>query len=153
MTAAHRTLPFGTRVRVLNLDNGKSCEVRINDRGPFIDGRVIDLSHAAAREIAMIGPGTARVRLEILAAAEPPRGEPAYAVQAGVFQEKKNAERVLRMLEQLDEPVSLQPRDAGKTQWRVLVGRKETPEDAEELAGRVRPLTGAALVVRIDELP
>src|ERR1700727_880757 len=66
MTAAHRTLPFGTEVRVHDLDNQKSVEVRINDRGPFVDGRVIDLSHAAARAIEMLGPGTARVRLEIL---------------------------------------------------------------------------------------
>ncbi|MBD3315706.1 MAG: septal ring lytic transglycosylase RlpA family protein [Chitinivibrionales bacterium] len=65
-TAAHRTLPFGTRVRVTNLNNGKSVVVRINDRGPFKRGRIIDLSVGAARQIDMIGPGTARVRLEVL---------------------------------------------------------------------------------------
>ena len=64
LTAAHRTLPFGTWVRVLNLTNSKLVEVRINDRGPFIEGRIIDLSHAAARVIEMIGPGTAPVRLK-----------------------------------------------------------------------------------------
>jgi len=66
LTAAHPTLPFGVRVRVTNLDNGKSVVVRINDRGPFKKGRIIDLSHGAAREIGMIGTGTARVRLEVL---------------------------------------------------------------------------------------
>ena len=66
MTAAHRTLPFATVVRVHNLDNGKRVHVRVNDRGPFVRGRIIDLSHAAAQEIAMVRPGTARVRLEIL---------------------------------------------------------------------------------------
>src|SRR5579885_935952 len=66
LTAAHRTLPFDTWVHVVNLSNAKSVDVRITDRGPFIDGRVIDLSHAAARAIDMIGPGTADVRLEIL---------------------------------------------------------------------------------------
>lgn len=66
MTAAHRTLPFNTRVRVKNLENGKSVIVRINDRGPFKDDRVIDLSMEAARLLGMIGPGTAKVSLEPL---------------------------------------------------------------------------------------
>lgn len=66
MTAAHRTLPFNSKVRVLNLSNRKSVVVRINDRGPFKDDRVIDLSLAAAREIGLIGPGTALVRLEVI---------------------------------------------------------------------------------------
>jgi len=74
LTAAHRTLPLGTRVRVTNIDNGRSVVVRINDRGPFMDGRVIDLSEAAAREIGALGPGLMRVRLEVLedAAVETP---------------------------------------------------------------------------------
>ncbi len=66
LTAAHRRLPFGTRVRVTNLDNGKSVVVRINDRGPFKKSRVIDLSLAAARKIGMTATGTARVKLEVL---------------------------------------------------------------------------------------
>jgi len=66
LTAAHRSLPFGTRVRVVNENNGRSVVVRINDRGPFTGNRVIDLSRAAAAEVGMIGSGTARVRLEIL---------------------------------------------------------------------------------------
>src|SRR5262250_1784453 len=66
LTAAHQTLPHGTRVRVVNLTNDRSVLVRINDRGPFVDDRIIDLSYAAARQIDMIGPGTAPVRLEIV---------------------------------------------------------------------------------------
>lgn len=66
LTAAHRRLPFGTRVRVTNLDNGKAVVVRINDRGPFKKSRIIDLSLAAARKIGMTTTGTARVRLEVL---------------------------------------------------------------------------------------
>jgi rare lipoprotein A len=66
MTAAHCTLPFNTRVRVTNLDNGRSVVVRINDRGPFVKNRIIDLSYGAARAVGMIGSGTARVRLEVL---------------------------------------------------------------------------------------
>jgi rare lipoprotein A len=66
LTAAHRTLPFGTRVRVTNLDNGKSVVVRVNDRGPFVAGRIIDLSPAAARKLEMLRAGVVRVRLDIL---------------------------------------------------------------------------------------
>jgi rare lipoprotein A len=69
MTAAHRTLAFNTLVRVTNLENGRSAVIRINDRGPFVGERVIDLSEAAAERLGMIGPGTSRVRLEL----EPPR--------------------------------------------------------------------------------
>ena len=67
MTAAHRTLPFGTHVRITNLANGRQAVVRINDRGPWKKKRVIDVSYAAARKLGMIGPGTARVRLDIVA--------------------------------------------------------------------------------------
>ena len=66
MTAAHRTLPFNTQVLVEDLDNGRQVTVRINDRGPFKDNRIIDLSLAAAEELRLIGPGTARVRLTIV---------------------------------------------------------------------------------------
>jgi rare lipoprotein A len=66
LTAAHQTLPLGTRVMVTSLTNGRSVEVRINDRGPFIDGRIVDLSYAAASVIRMVGPGTMPVRVEVL---------------------------------------------------------------------------------------
>ena len=66
LTAAHRTLPFGTRVRVTNTTNGRSVVVRIADRGPFIHGRSIDLSHSAAQAVGMTDAGIAKVRLEVL---------------------------------------------------------------------------------------
>lgn len=66
LTAAHRSLPFGTMVRVINETNGQSVIVRINDRGPFVGNRVIDLSHQAASQIGMVNAGVARVKLEIL---------------------------------------------------------------------------------------
>lgn len=66
LTCAHRKLPFGTRIRVTNLDNGKSVIVRVNDRGPFVAGRILDLSYAAAKRIGMVATGTARVKIEIL---------------------------------------------------------------------------------------
>ena len=66
LTAAHRTLPFGTRVRVTNLATGRSVTVRINDRGPFVAGRVIDVSQAAAEELGMVGRGVAKVKLSVV---------------------------------------------------------------------------------------
>lgn len=66
MTAAHRTLPFGTRVRVTNLDNGRRTVVRINDRGPFRRGRIIDVSYAAARALGLVASGVAKVRIDVL---------------------------------------------------------------------------------------
>jgi rare lipoprotein A len=66
LTAAHQTLPFGTKVKVTNLENGKSVIITINDRGPFARGRILDLSYAGAQALGMLGTGTARVQLEVL---------------------------------------------------------------------------------------
>src|SRR5262249_34079468 len=98
LVAAHRTLPFDTLVRVHDLDSSKSVDVRIIDRGPFVDGRVIDVSHRAARELGLIGPGTARVRIEVLRTPESaPPG--VFAVQVGAFRDRRNAERVRTQME------------------------------------------------------
>lgn len=66
LTAAHRTLPFGTKIKVTRLDNGRSVTLRVNDRGPFVEGRIIDVSLAAARELQMVAPGLARISVAIL---------------------------------------------------------------------------------------
>ena len=66
LTAAHRTLPFGSRVRVTNLSNGQSVTVRINDRGPFVRGRIVDVSHPAAEKLGLVGAGIAKVKLELV---------------------------------------------------------------------------------------
>ena len=66
LTAAHRSLPFGSRLRITNMDNGKSVVVRVNDRGPFVEGRIIDLSLGAAQAVEMVQRGTARVKIDIL---------------------------------------------------------------------------------------
>jgi rare lipoprotein A len=154
MTAAHRTLPFGAQVRVYDLDNQKSVDVRINDRGPFVDGRVIDLSHAAARAIDMIGPGTARVRLEILstpAALGPAR----FAVQVGAFRNRDNAERLRREMEAKYGRARLVARADTPGLWRVLVGLESTQDGASALAGRIRSertSITSAFVVRLDSV-
>jgi rare lipoprotein A len=128
LTAAHRTLPFGTQVLVRNLDNDRTVTVRINDRGPFVKGRVLDLSRAAARELAMIGPGTARVRLVVVAAAAPVAAG-WFAVQLGAFRELANAERMRDRARAYGES-RLVVRDGDPPLWRVLVGREPALDEA-----------------------
>ena len=96
MTAAHKTLPFNTLVKVTNLDNGRSAVVRINDRGPFVEGRIIDLSRTAAEDIDMVGRGVARVSLEIVSFA--PEAD-MYAIRVGAFGREENARRAGELLE------------------------------------------------------
>jgi len=154
MTAAHRTLPFSTVVRVHDLDNEKSVDVRINDRGPFVDGRIIDLSHAAARAMEMIGAGTARVRLEILSA--PATVGPAYfAVQVGAFRNRGNAERLRHAMEAKYGRARLVERGDTPGFWHVVVGMEVTEDGASALAARIRgedPSVTAAFVVRLDSV-
>lgn len=157
ISAAHRTLPFGTRVKVLDLDNGEDVEVRINDRGPFIEGRVIDLSYGAAKVIRLNIDGIARVRLEVLGYAEeavsssssstssstppttstPPPG--IFAVQVGAFRDRQNAERLKARIEERYRPVVIQSYDRGDGMFhRVRVGQESTEAGAEDLARRLR---------------
>ncbi len=101
LTAAHRTLPFHTRVRVTNLENGRKAEFRVNDRGPFISGRIIDLSYSGARAMEMLSGGTAKVSVEAVgfAGGQPPSFEGIFAIQVGAFAEKENATRFQGELE------------------------------------------------------
>jgi rare lipoprotein A len=151
LTAAHRTLPFGTWVHVTNLANNKSVDVRIIDRGPFIDGRIIDLSHAAAQAINMIGPGVAEVRVDILSAPQITPADGWYSVQAGAFRDKDRAERLRASMEREYGSARLVLRPGSPSLWRVLVGRERTEDAAGLLAERVRAEVGPAFVVRLDE--
>ena len=156
LTAAHRTLPFNTQVRVHDLDNGRDVTVRINDRGPFIEGRIIDLSYASARAIDMIGPGVARVQLEILGMPPPgsPGGEPGvYAVQVGAFRNWSNAERLQARVSPSFNPVIIQSFDRGDGLFhRVRVGHEATEEGAQQLAQHLREagLATETFVVRLN---
>jgi rare lipoprotein A len=151
MVGAHRTLPFDTWVRVYDLDNDKSVEVRIIDRGPFVDGRIIDLSHAAAEAIAMIGPGTARVRMEVIRV---PEGVPAavYVVQVGAFQNRSTAERIRSEMEARYGRARVMERKENPGVWRVLVGHESSLEGANALRARIRRESGEkkAFAVRLD---
>jgi rare lipoprotein A len=150
-TAAHRTLPFGAVVRVTNLRNGMQTQVRINDRGPFVADRVIDLSLSAAQAIEMVGPGTAQVRLEVIAGPASVAGF--FAVQVGAFRAQENAQRLKAEMESRNLPVSIVTYDSPTGPfYRVRVGRVPTEEAANQLAAQLRSAGQATtFVVRLDD--
>ncbi|HEY1342191.1 MAG TPA: septal ring lytic transglycosylase RlpA family protein [Bryobacteraceae bacterium] len=154
LVAAHRTLPFNTWVRVVNLSNEKSVEVRIIDRGPFIDGRIIDLSKAAAREIGLLGPGVTPVRLEVVRAPEVVVPG-VFAVQVGAFANRRNAERLRDSMEARYGSARIQERPGDRVLYRVLVGSEATEDNAKGLAERIRKETSeknAGFIVRVDSV-
>jgi rare lipoprotein A len=151
MTAAHRTLPFGAMVRVTNLANGKQTEVRVNDRGPFVANRVIDLSLAAAQAIEMVGPGTAPVRLEMVSGPNPQEGF--FGVQVGAFLVQENADRLrARLAERYSSVTTVPYNSPNGLFYRVRVGRVPSEAAAQALAEKLRSTDQfTTFVVRIDE--
>lgn len=142
LTCAHRELPFGTILGVTNMANGRTARCVVNDRGPFVTGRDIDLSYGTAKEIGLIGPGTGNVRLEHIGRDRSYVKEVRYAaargpftVQVGSFREQENARR-------LREGIEFNRRAAymtgtvinGETFYRVRIGKFTMREDAESIA-------------------
>ncbi|MEM6639376.1 MAG: septal ring lytic transglycosylase RlpA family protein [Pseudomonadota bacterium] len=134
MTAAHKTLPLPTYAEVTNLRNGRRVVVRINDRGPFVDNRLIDLSRAAARALDMVGPGTTLVDVRVVPgpgggpieapAASTPESAKAFYIQVGAYGERTNADRVAKTLNAsgfLDVQTGQTTVD-GRTVHRVRIG-------------------------------
>jgi rare lipoprotein A len=151
LTAAHRTLPFETIVRVTNLSNGRSTTVRITDRGPFVDNRIIDLSLAAAREIELVGPGVAPVRLEVLGDVDLTAGF--FTVQVGAFRDRGNAERLRERLTASYSPIFIQQYDSPDgVLYRVRVGKIAGEDAARQFSEQLRSREGfSPFVVRLDE--
>jgi rare lipoprotein A len=151
LTAAHRTLGFGTVVRVTRRDTGAEVTVRITDRGPFIRGRIIDLSFAAAKKIGLDHDGVAPVKIKVVGfeaapkrtgkkaepAAEPPTGGDCVWIQVGAFSDLDNAERAERRLESAGETAVIIEGPGGL--HRVRVGPFDRAEDAVRALERIRP--------------
>lgn len=143
MTAAHKTLPLGLFVKVKNLENQKETILRLNDRGPFVDGRIIDLSYAAAKELDIIKKGTALVELEVLGYPvyegekltfrKPDSYDaPFYRVQVGAFKIKENAEKLAKTFQEKSidtKIVEFQTKEG--LFYRVRVGSFKKIEEAE----------------------
>ncbi len=167
-TAAHTTLPFGTYVSVRNLANGKSTVVRINDRGPFVKGRIIDLSYGAAKEIGLVGPGVTDVRITALApqvaTGKTPGGGVGpvvetrdfktgeFTVQIGAFLNRESATGLAERLSVIFDHVKVTEfvDENERTLHRVRVSRTHSLKDAGEIEKKLKELgfTGA-FVVRI----
>ena len=153
MTAAHRTLPFNTRVKVTNLDNGMKTEARVNDRGPFVAGRIIDLSRSGAKELGMLGPGTARVTVEAAGfypgAAQSLEG--VYAIQVGAFLERDNAYRFREELSKRHPRVRVVLWETNtKRFYRVRLGSFRTEEEARRYSENLKGENLSGFVVRED---
>jgi rare lipoprotein A len=122
LVAAHRTMPFGSILRVTNLNNGRQVEVRVIDRGPFVKDRVLDVARAAAIALDMIGTGTAPVRIELLSGPTPAVGD--FTVQVGAFADRMNAQHLRERLIPNYQPIFIQGYDGSNGRYyRVLVGR------------------------------
>ena len=136
LTAAHKTLPFGTRLLVTNRDTSQSAEVRVNDRGPFVGGRILDVSYAAARLLGAVGPGVIPVRVRVISL--PPRasrGDGPYTVQIGSFTTRARAEA---LRETVNGATIAETTVAGETVYRVRVG---TYPDRAQATAAARDLT------------
>ena len=151
-TAAHPSLPFETWVRVRLLSNNKNTDVRITDRGPFVKGRIIDLSKAAAREVELIRAGTAKVRITVI---PPPkeylRGRH-FTVQVSSLREKARAESLQRQLSPQYKDVEVRyrpanPKGGHAEAWRIVVGKESTPAAAQRVLERLQDKFPNAFIV------
>ncbi len=144
ITAAHKTLPLGTWVEVVHLETGRSIQVRVNDRGPFVAGRIIDLSYGAARMLGMVEEGVAPVRVRTIAATAAPVAGPGtassgrFTMQLGSFTSRENAVAFAGTLQQRWSGVHLVPaRLEGETVYRVRMGTYRSREEARNAAEAV----------------
>ena len=154
MSAAHKTLPLPSYLRVRNLNNGKSVIVRVNDRGPFRENRIVDLSYAAAAKLGIIGTGTGVVEVEALSGDEPvtqvtarapepeplpPASVPRLYLQVGAFTSRDNAENLKLRLTRADlKSVHIQNTDLDATPlYRVRIGPLDSVDESDRLAVRV----------------
>ena len=151
MTAAHRTLPLGSIVRVTNVKTGNSAVVRITDRGPFVEGRIVDLSLAAAKAIDVYLPGTAKVRLEVLESPSPLQTGGRWAVQIGSFADEKGAGELAEHLQRRYQTAKVLkfPSPVGSWWVRVRV-LDDDRQRAEALARETEPVEGSVFLVRLD---
>lgn len=149
MTAAHKILPLGTQVRVTHLGNGKSIIVRVNDRGPFVDDRVIDLSKGAATRLQMMGTGTARVRVQSLGdlpkAGSDETFKGNYYIQAGAFSKKENALKLIETLKKSGNQGRLV--FGSNNLWNVQIGPWADSGAAEKMLGVFKAIYPRAFVV------
>jgi len=124
LTAAHRTLPFGTIVEVTDRQTGRSVRVRINDRGPYVQGRILDLSYGAAKKLGILGRGVVPVEIRVVGGTGPASRFPSvdFGVQVGAFRHRNEAEAMARRMHQGGNPTYVVAPDADSAHYRVRLG-------------------------------
>ena len=151
LTAAHRTLPLGSTVRVTNLKTGHSTVVRITDRGPFVQGRIVDLSLAAAKQADVLQAGVAPVRLEVLRTPVPFDHGGRWAVQIGSFQDEGGANAIANRITRRYKTAKVLSFSSPVGDWWVRVRvLKDDRKRAEEVAHETHTTEGKVFLVRLD---
>jgi rare lipoprotein A len=151
MTAAHRTYPLGSIVRVTNVKTGHSALVRITDRGPFIPGRVVDLSLAAARKLDVWQPGVAEVKVELMQSAASPASSGKWAVQIGGFPHEQAATKLSDHLKRRYQTAKVLCFNSPAGDWWIRIRvLDDDHERAQKLAAETETPEGAVFLVRLD---
>ena len=150
MTAAHRTLPLNSMVRVTNMNTGHSAVVRITDRGPFIEDRIIDLSLAAAKTVDVWRPGTAEVKLEVLSAPAPIADGGRWCVQIGAFQSDNDARKLKDKLQDRYDNANVIQFTGPTGEWVRIRPEGDDKRQAEEVASTTHVKEGGVFLVRLD---
>jgi rare lipoprotein A len=150
MTAAHRTLPLGTWVQVVNLANGRVATVRVNDRGPYKFGRVLDLSYAAARQLGLVGPGTADVEIRLVDPRYRQWPIVRYCAQVGAFRSRPEADATGAALARAGERAYLKSTGRSDFPYSVRVGPYSKRSEALAAMDRLDRMGVSALLVEED---
>lgn len=150
ITAAHRTLPMGSLIRVTNLQTGQSAMMRITDRGPFVPDRTLDLSVGAAKAVGVWRPGTARVRIDVFEAPKPINVGGRWCVQIGAFSHEGTAKKLEERLAQEYETANVIEFTGPTGHWVRIRPQNDERSRAIEIANSLRPQEGEAYLVRLD---
>ncbi|MGH9586369.1 MAG: septal ring lytic transglycosylase RlpA family protein [Acidobacteriaceae bacterium] len=150
VTAAHRTLPLGTLIRVTNLGNGRSATMRITDRGPFVPGRILDLSLGAAKELGMWRAGTAKVRIDAYGSPKPIYQGGRWCVQIGAFEHARTAKKLEKRLARKYEAASVIEFKGPTGSWVRIRPENGDKGRAIQIVRNIRIEEGAAFLVRLD---
>ena len=150
MTAAHRTLPMGSLIMVTNENTGQSAIMRVTDRGPFVQGRLLDLSMASAKATGVYRAGLAPVRIDVYQAPHPIDAGGRWCVQIGAFEHERKAEQLLEELERKYETAQVIDFEGPTGYWVRIRPQGDNKEQAESIVRRLRPSEGDAYLVRLD---
>jgi rare lipoprotein A len=150
MTAAHRTLPMGSLIVVTNPKTGQSATMRVTDRGPFVQGRLLDLSKASAKATGVYLPGTATVRVDVYETPRPIDIGGRWCVQIGAFEHEHKAEKLRDELERKYDTAQVIDFEGPTGYWVRIRPQGDNKEQAESIAQRLQPAEGNAYLVRLD---